>query len=105
MPNAGVGEAGHERHKRGNKSGSGREIAKHHMRRGNTELALEALLDGTPYKCNMYSRRDRVHKTVRVRPGADCVSTLRTLDATWAGGLMGSRASHITEVESKVVHG
>ena len=36
-PNAGVGEAGHRRHKRGNKSGSGREMAKHHMRRVNTE--------------------------------------------------------------------
>ena len=50
MPNAGVGEAGHRRHKRGNKSGSGREMAKHHMRRVNTELALEALLDGTSRK-------------------------------------------------------
>ena len=50
MPNAGVGEAGHRRHKRGNKSGSGREMAKHHMRRVNTELALEALLDGTSQK-------------------------------------------------------
>ena len=46
MPNAGVGEAGHQRHKRGNKSGSGREM-KHHIRRVSTELALEALLDGT----------------------------------------------------------
>ena len=50
MPNAGVGEAGHRRHKRGNKSGSGRERAKHHMRRVNTELALETLLDGTSRK-------------------------------------------------------
>ena len=50
MPNAGVGEAGHRRRKRGNKSGSGREMAKHHMRRVNTELALEALLDGTSRK-------------------------------------------------------
>ncbi|CAN0305186.1 unnamed protein product [Ascophyllum nodosum] len=67
MPNAGVGEAGHQRHKRGNKSGSGREMAKHHMRRVNTELALEALLDGTSWKARKHSRRDCVHKTVRVR--------------------------------------
>ena len=50
MPNAGVGEAGNRRHERGNKSGSGREMAKHHMRRVNTELTLEALLDATSRK-------------------------------------------------------
>ena len=50
MPNAGVGEAGNRRHKRGNKSGSGREMANHHMRRVNTELTLEALLDGPSRK-------------------------------------------------------
>ena len=97
MPNAGVGEAGHQRHKRGNKSGSGREMAKHHMRRVNTELALEALLDGTSWKARKYSRRDCVHKTVRVRPGADCVATLKKLDAVWAGGLVAPRRKRDSE--------
>ena len=97
MPNAGVGEAGHQRHKRGNKSGSGREMAKHHMRRVNTQLALEALLDGTSWKARKYSRRDCVHKTVRVRPGADCVATLKKLDAVWAGGLVAPRRKRDSE--------
>ena len=56
MPNAGVEEAGHQRHKRGNKPGAGREMANHHMQRVNTELALEALLDGTSWKTQKYSR-------------------------------------------------
>ena len=88
MTNAGVGGARHRRHKRGNKSGSGCEMAKHYMRRVNTELALEALLDGTSRKARKYSRRDCVHKTVRVRPGANCVATLKKLHAVWAGGLV-----------------
>ena len=47
MPNAGVGEAGHRLHKRGNKSGSGREMAKHHMRRVNTtERVVQRLRGG-----------------------------------------------------------
>ena len=38
-----------------------------------------------------YSRRDCVHKTVRVRPCADCVATLEKLHAVWAGGLEAPR--------------
>ena len=95
MPDAGVGEGGHQRHKRANKLGWGREMAKHHMRRVNTELALEALLDGTSWKAQKYSRRDFVHKAVRVQPGADCVTTLKKLDAVWAGGLVAPRENGI----------
>ena len=39
-------------------------------------------------KARNYSRRDCVHKTVRVRPVADCVATLKKIDAVWAGGLV-----------------
>ncbi|CAM9785362.1 unnamed protein product, partial [Ascophyllum nodosum] len=41
LPNSAIGEAGHQRHKRSNKSGSGRFPPEHHMRRTNTLLALE----------------------------------------------------------------
>ena len=92
MPNVGVGEAGHRRHKRGNKSGSGREMTKHHMRRVNTELTLEALLDGTSRKARKHSRRDCVHNKYRKgSAGADCVASLKQLHAVWAGGLVAPR--------------
>ncbi|CAM9433741.1 unnamed protein product, partial [Ascophyllum nodosum] len=40
---ASIGEQGHQRHKRSNKSGSGRDPAAHHARRVNTLLALRRL--------------------------------------------------------------
>ena len=41
-----------------------------------------------------------MHKTVRVRPGADCVATLKKLDAVWAGGQVAPREKQISEKPS-----
>ena len=47
-----------------------------------------------------YSRRDCVHKTVRVRPCADCVATLEKLHAVWAGGLEAPRGKRFKKKTS-----
>lgn len=87
MPDASVGEHGHQLHKRSNASGSGRDPAAHHIRRVNTRLALDALADGTPWKA---IGRDRVHggdKVILIHPGAGCTRMLSHLRDTLRGGL------------------
>ena len=41
-----------------------------------------------------------MHKTVRVRPGADCVATLKKLHAVWAGGLVAPRGKRFLKKPS-----
>lgn len=84
---ASEGEAGHQRHKRANKSGSGRDPAAHHMRRVNTSLALGRCRRSQPWLATSF---DRVHGreiTRLVKPGAGCNRVLETLAGCLRGGI------------------
>ncbi|CAN0121840.1 unnamed protein product, partial [Ascophyllum nodosum] len=79
LPNSAIGGAGHQRHKRSNNSGSGRFPPGHHMRRTNTLLALEGIVDGISWPARKLSRKRRMHVWQSVHAGPNCVAGLKAL--------------------------
>lgn len=87
MPNASSGEFAHQKHKRANKSSSGRDVCAHYMRYMNTMCAWQALGDGVPYSVMWYNRSQKVREEISVRPGPGCVRVVNLLKRDLPGGL------------------
>ena len=85
---ASIGEQGHQRHKRSNKSGSGRDPAAHHARRVNTLLALRRLTNADEsWKATHHDYSAKKTVTRDVHAGAGCTRVLKSLDGALRGGL------------------
>ena len=59
------------------------------MRRTNTLLALEGIVDGILWPARKWSRKRRMHVWQSVHAGPNCVAGLKALRSIWAGGLDG----------------
>ena len=59
------------------------------MRRTNTLLALEGIVDGISWPARKLSRKRRMHVWQSVHAGPNCVAGLKALRSIWAGGLDG----------------
>ena len=59
------------------------------MRRTNTLLALEGIVDGISWPARKWSRKQRMHVWQSVHAGPNCVAGLKALRSIWAGGLDG----------------
>ena len=85
---ASIGEQGHQRHKRSNESGSGRDPAAHHARRVNTLLALRRLTNADEsWKAIRHDYSAKKTVTRDVHAGAGCTRVLNSLDGALRGGL------------------
>lgn len=84
---ASVGEAGHQRHKRSNKSSSGRNPASHHIRRVNTAMGLERAARSEPWIARRFDRKLGKHVSRPVRSGAGTIRVLTTLAGKLRGGI------------------
>lgn len=85
---ASIGENGHQRHKRSNVSGSGRDPAAHHARRVNTLLALRRLMaPGESWLATGFDRSRKETRTAEERAGKGCSRVLSSLDGYLRGGL------------------
>ena len=85
---ASIGEHGHQRHKRANVSGSGRDPAAHHARRVNTLFSLRRLMTpGVSWMATRYDRSARTRIRSEEKAGPGCSRVLRSLDGYLRGGL------------------
>lgn len=87
MPDASVGEAAHQQHKRCNKSSSGRDQPAHYIRNANTSFGLSGLACGIPYRVTKFDKRAKRRVVVQVRPGAGCSRVLKALLQASAGAV------------------
>ena len=83
---ASIGESGHQRHKRSNKSSSGRDPAFHHMRQVNTVMPLEPATRSEPSLAYKYDRKLKKHVQRPVCSGAGTIRELTTLAGNLGGG-------------------
>ena len=85
---ASIGEHGHQRHKRSNVSGSGRDPAAHHARRVNTLFALRRLMaPGESWLATGFDRSKKETRTTEEKAGEGCSRVLRALDGFLRGGI------------------
>ncbi|CAM9325889.1 unnamed protein product [Ectocarpus sp. 13 AM-2016] len=89
MPNAPSGEFAHQKHKRENKSSSGKDVPAHFIRHMNTMCAWHALANGLPHSVKKYNRSTKVREEVTVRPGEGCIRVVQQLIRELPGGLPG----------------
>ena len=86
---ASIGEAGHQRHKRANKSGSGWDPAAHHARHRKTGLALVRIMRSQSGLVHVYDYATRTRFTNRRESaGVRCVRVLNCPDEGLRGGIV-----------------
>lgn len=86
---ASIGEARHQRHKRANKYGSGRDPAAHHARRENTALAIGRMARGQSWVAGGFDYVGRTGFTPRPQTaGVGCIRVLNCMTDCLRGDIV-----------------